>query len=191
MSIFTGETLSNILMNLGLSGFCSIVCSILGRRIPGVLHSSFQQTRDESIPKAWEWLQEYVAACLHHGMDNWLIMQSFYNGLTPSSRDHLDAAAGGAFFSKTVRGAIGLIEKMVSNIWAGVNNDSRPINVACTLLISLNDITRNIIPSNGARNIHGILWLQIISASAQKYHCSISPESIPRVSYLFNPVGRL
>jgi hypothetical protein len=32
------------------------------------------------------------------------------------SRDHLDAAAGGAFFSKTVQGAVDLIEKMVSNM---------------------------------------------------------------------------
>jgi hypothetical protein len=78
--------------------------------------SSFQHTRDESIPEAWERLQEYVAACLHHGMDDWLILQNFYNGLTPKSRDHLDAAARGAFFSKTVQGAVELIEKMVSNM---------------------------------------------------------------------------
>ncbi len=35
---------------------------------------------------------------------------------TPMSRDHLDVAAGGAFFSKTVQGAVELIEKMVSNM---------------------------------------------------------------------------
>ncbi len=78
--------------------------------------SSFQQTRDESIPEAWERLQEYVSACPHHGMDDWLIQQNFYNGLTPMSHNHLDTAAGGAFFSKTVRGAVDLIEKMVSNM---------------------------------------------------------------------------
>nr|AAX95263.1 Transposable element protein, putative [Oryza sativa Japonica Group]AAX95932.1 Transposable element protein, putative [Oryza sativa Japonica Group]ABA93388.1 Zinc knuckle family protein [Oryza sativa Japonica Group] len=78
--------------------------------------SSFQQTRDQSISEAWERLQEYMAACPHHGMDDWLILQNFYNGLTPMSRDHLDTASGGAFFSKTVRGAINLIEKIVSNM---------------------------------------------------------------------------
>nr|ABA97775.1 Transposable element protein, putative, Retrotrans_gag [Oryza sativa Japonica Group] len=36
--------------------------------------SSFQQTRDKSIPDAWERLQEYVATCPHHGMDDWLIL---------------------------------------------------------------------------------------------------------------------
>jgi hypothetical protein len=49
-------------------------------------------------------------------MDDWMILQNFYNGVTPMSRDHLDAAAGGAFFSKMFQGAIDLIEKMVSNM---------------------------------------------------------------------------
>ena len=57
-----------------------------------------------------------MAAYPYHGMDDWLILHNFYNGLTPMSRDHLDAAAGGAFFSITVQGAIELIEKMVSNM---------------------------------------------------------------------------
>ena len=34
--------------------------------------SSFQQLADESIPKAWEQMQEYVSACPHHGMEDWL-----------------------------------------------------------------------------------------------------------------------
>ena len=48
-------------------------------------------------------------------MDNWLILQNFYNGLTQSSCDHVDAAAGGAFFSLTIERATSLIDKMVSN----------------------------------------------------------------------------
>jgi hypothetical protein len=44
-----------------------------------------------------------------------LILQNFYNELTSTSRAHIDAAAGGAFFSLTVSGATTLIEKMVSN----------------------------------------------------------------------------
>jgi hypothetical protein len=48
-------------------------------------------------------------------MDNWLILQNFYNGLTQSSCDHVDTAAGGAFFSLTIKRATALIEKMVSN----------------------------------------------------------------------------
>ena len=71
--------------------------------------------RLETIPKAWERLQEYIAACPHNGMDNWLVLQCFYNGLLTSSRGHLDAAAGGAFLDLTITTANQLIEKMVSN----------------------------------------------------------------------------
>ena len=76
--------------------------------------SNFQQASNESIPEAWERLQEYILACPYHGMDNWLILQNFYNGLTQSCHDHVDAAAGGAFFSLTIERATSLIEKMVS-----------------------------------------------------------------------------
>jgi hypothetical protein len=48
-------------------------------------------------------------------MDNWLILQRFYDGLTPTAGDHIDVAAGGAFFSLTIAEATKLIEKMVSN----------------------------------------------------------------------------
>jgi len=32
--------------------------------------SNFQQTSMESIPEVWERLQDYIQACLHHGMEN-------------------------------------------------------------------------------------------------------------------------
>jgi len=69
----------------------------------------------ESIPKAWERLQEYILACPHHGMDEWLVLQIFYNGLTATSRAHIDAAVGGAFLDLTITKAKQLVEKMVFN----------------------------------------------------------------------------
>jgi hypothetical protein len=48
-------------------------------------------------------------------MDDLLILQNFYNGLTPIARGHIDAAAGGAFFSLTIDRAKTLIKKMVSH----------------------------------------------------------------------------
>ena len=77
--------------------------------------SSFQQTGMESILEAWERLQEYILACPNHGMDEWLVLQSFYNGLTTTSRAHLDAATGGAYLDLTIAKATALIEKMISN----------------------------------------------------------------------------
>ena len=43
--------------------------------------SSFEQFQGETVPEAWEHLQEYIAACPHHGMEEWLIIQNFFHGL--------------------------------------------------------------------------------------------------------------
>jgi hypothetical protein len=48
-------------------------------------------------------------------MENWLLMQTFYHGLTNSTRETVDAAAGGAFLSLTIDKATTLVEKMASN----------------------------------------------------------------------------
>ena len=76
--------------------------------------SSFQQ-HDESVPEAWKRFQDYILECPHHGMDNGLLMQTFYHGLTNSTYENVDAAAGGAFLSLTIPVAIALVEKMASN----------------------------------------------------------------------------
>jgi hypothetical protein len=57
-------------------------------------------------------------------MENWLVLQNFYNGLTPMSKGHLDAAAGGAFLSLTIDGATALIDKIVAN--QGWSEDRTP-----------------------------------------------------------------
>ena len=36
--------------------------------------TSFEQLQDETVPEAWERLQKYIAACPHHGMEEWLII---------------------------------------------------------------------------------------------------------------------
>ena len=77
--------------------------------------SSFQQEYDEYVPEAWECFQDYVSECPHHGMKNWLLMQTFYHGLTNITHETMDAAAGGAFLSLTILAATALVEKMVSN----------------------------------------------------------------------------
>ena len=83
--------------------------------------SSFQQLHDESVTEAWERFQDYISECPHHGMENWLLMQTFYHGLNTSARENLDAAAGGAFLSLTIPNATQLVEKMASN--HGWNDD--------------------------------------------------------------------
>jgi hypothetical protein len=48
-------------------------------------------------------------------MQEWFLIQTFYHRLKCTSHEHLDAAAGKAFFSLQVPAAKELIEKMVAN----------------------------------------------------------------------------
>jgi hypothetical protein len=77
--------------------------------------SGFQQLTDETITEAWECLQDYIAACSHHGMEECFIIQSFYHGLICSAWEHIDATAGGSFFALSIEEAHKLVEKMASN----------------------------------------------------------------------------
>jgi hypothetical protein len=77
--------------------------------------STFQQVTDETIAEAWELLLDYVSACPHHGMEEWFSIQNFYHGLIRTTREHIDAAAGGSFFAFSIEEAHKLIEKMTSN----------------------------------------------------------------------------
>ena len=43
--------------------------------------TNFQQQKRETIPDAWEHYYEYILDCPHHGIELWLLMQGFYNGL--------------------------------------------------------------------------------------------------------------
>jgi len=77
--------------------------------------SSFQQQHDESFTEAWERFQNYIEDCPHHGIEEWLLMQTFYHGHILSTREFIDAAAGGAFLSLKLSDAKALVEKMASN----------------------------------------------------------------------------
>jgi hypothetical protein len=48
-------------------------------------------------------------------MEDWLVLQNFYEGLTAMSKGHVDAATGGEFLSLTVGNATTLIKKMMAN----------------------------------------------------------------------------
>jgi hypothetical protein len=77
--------------------------------------SGFQQLTDETITEAWDRLQDYISTCPHHGMEEWFIIQSFYNGFIRSAREHIYATARGSFFALSIEEAHKLVEKMTSN----------------------------------------------------------------------------
>jgi hypothetical protein len=64
-------------------------------------------------------------------LDEWLILQSFYNRLTPTSRAHIDTAAGGAFLDLTIAKATTWSRRW-SPTKGGVKNAYNPESRACT-----------------------------------------------------------
>jgi len=53
--------------------------------------------------------------CPHHGLEKWLIIHTFYNGLLYTIKINVDATAGGALMNKTYTTSYALIEDMAQN----------------------------------------------------------------------------
>ncbi|XP_056697851.1 uncharacterized protein [Spinacia oleracea] len=80
---------------------------------------SFEQKRDESLFEAWDRFKEYQRECPHPGIPKWLLLQTFYLGLSPTSKTSLDARAGGPIMNKTEDQTEEIIEDVVQNYQAG------------------------------------------------------------------------
>ena len=64
---------------------------------------------------AWDRIKLMLRTCPSHGVNEWTILHSFYNGLNYMSRNILDSAAGGAFMSKTIVEAKNILESILQN----------------------------------------------------------------------------
>ena len=76
------------------------------------LITCFRQKDGESLFEVWE---RYKDLCPHHGLEKWLIIHTFYNGLLYNTRMTIDATAGGALMNKPFTEAWGLIKDMAQN----------------------------------------------------------------------------
>ncbi|GJS93088.1 hypothetical protein Tco_0800056 [Tanacetum coccineum] len=59
---------------------------------------------------AWERFKDLLRACPHHGFTELHQIDTFYNSLTSTDQDSLNAAAGGNLLTKTPKYALTLIE---------------------------------------------------------------------------------
>ncbi|GKD05194.1 reverse transcriptase domain-containing protein [Tanacetum coccineum] len=55
---------------------------------------NFQQRFDESFCEAWDRFKDLLRTCPHHGFTELHQLDTFYNALTPTDQDSLNAAAG-------------------------------------------------------------------------------------------------
>ncbi|XP_057248189.1 uncharacterized protein LOC125493537 [Beta vulgaris subsp. vulgaris] len=77
--------------------------------------ATFEQHDDESLYEAWRRFLRLQRQCPHHGIPEWMLIQTFYNGLTHEFRIYIDAASGGSLMTKNPAEAKELIEKMAAN----------------------------------------------------------------------------
>ncbi|KAI3716042.1 hypothetical protein L6452_23086 [Arctium lappa] len=120
--------------------------------------TTFMQYEYESLYEAWERYKDLQRQCPHHGVPEWLLIQTFCNGLRQDVRISIDAAAGGSIVNKTPAAAKSLIEDMASNNFLYPTERSNPrkggkldVDVLTLLTSKFDSLSTNI--SNQISNI--------------------------------------
>ena len=55
---------------------------------------------NEKFYQCWERFMEIINACPHHGFDTWMLVNRFYDGMSPAMKQLLETMCGGDFLSK-------------------------------------------------------------------------------------------
>nr|GEY93677.1 reverse transcriptase domain-containing protein [Tanacetum cinerariifolium] len=72
--------------------------------------TNFQQRFDETFSEAWNRFKDLLRKCPHHGFSELRQIDTFYNALTQSDQDSLNATAGGNLLNRTPRDALTIIK---------------------------------------------------------------------------------
>ena len=75
----------------------------------------FVQMDFKTLYNAWERDKDLLRRCPHHGLPLWLQVQTFYNGVNPSTRQMIDAVTEGTINNKTPEDGYEFIEEMSLN----------------------------------------------------------------------------
>ncbi|KAL4336159.1 hypothetical protein GQ457_07G008540 [Hibiscus cannabinus] len=77
--------------------------------------TSFRQTDDESMYKAWDRYKELFRKCPTHKFNEWTKVIMFYNGVNVPTRMMLDASANGTLLDKSVDEAFKILDQLAIN----------------------------------------------------------------------------
>ena len=58
---------------------------------------------------------ETISACPHHGFDTWMLVNHFYNGMSPAMKQLLETMCGGDFLSKHPDEAMDFLNYVAEN----------------------------------------------------------------------------
>ena len=75
--------------------------------------SNFKAMEDEKFFACWERFREMVAACPHHGFDNWMLVSYFYEGMSPPMKQLLETMCRRDFMNKNPDEAFQFLDYVV------------------------------------------------------------------------------
>ena len=61
---------------------------------------TFAAHEGEKFYQCWERFLETISACPHHGFDTWMLVNHFYDGMSPPMKQLVETMCGGNFLSK-------------------------------------------------------------------------------------------
>ena len=61
---------------------------------------TFAALDNERFYQCWDRFMETISACPHHGFDTWMLVNHFYDGMSPPMKQLLETMCGGDFLSK-------------------------------------------------------------------------------------------
>ena len=74
---------------------------------------TFAAHDSEKFYQCWERYKEIISACPHHGFDTWMLVNHFYNGMSPSMKQMLETMCGGEFLRKNPNEAMDFLNFVV------------------------------------------------------------------------------
>ena len=80
---------------------------------------TFTAQENEKFYKCWERYLETISACPHNGFNTWMLVNHFYNGMSPTMKQLLETMCGGDFMSKHLEEAMDFLSYVVetSKAW--------------------------------------------------------------------------
>ena len=77
--------------------------------------TTFAQREDKLLYEVWECFKDLLRLCPHYGLQWWMLVQAFNNGVTQPMRSTINAVEGGTLMNNTEDEAYNLIEEMTLN----------------------------------------------------------------------------
>jgi hypothetical protein len=79
----------------------------------------------DPLHETWDRLKDLLRSCPHHAIPKWQLVQSFYDGLTESSRSTVDASCAGTFMLKSEDEVWAMFENLSNNSRQQASNRRR------------------------------------------------------------------